>query len=110
MPELSIMSMGWGVQTWTMAAMMALDELPRADYLIFADTHHEGSATYEFERTWEPWLVEWTSGRSGKSSGGKSGYMPSDLNGRNVDLVQIVYLLTQPSKHASKPAKHQRRK
>jgi 3'-phosphoadenosine 5'-phosphosulfate sulfotransferase (PAPS reductase)/FAD synthetase len=55
---MKIMSMGWGVQTWTMAAMMALDELPRADYLIFADTHHEGSATYAFERQWKPWLVE----------------------------------------------------
>jgi len=30
--SLTILSMGWGVQTWTLAAMMALEEHPRADY------------------------------------------------------------------------------
>jgi hypothetical protein len=55
---LSVLSMGWGVQTWTLAAMMALGEHERADYIVFADTHHEGQATYEFRAKWEPWLGE----------------------------------------------------
>ena len=58
MSELSILSMGWGVQTWTMAAMMALGEMARPDYIVFADTKHEGQATYEFIRQWAPWLGE----------------------------------------------------
>lgn len=58
MSELSILSMGWGVQTWAMAAMMALDEMERPDYIVFADTKHEGQATYEFARLWGPWLGE----------------------------------------------------
>jgi hypothetical protein len=55
---MKVLSMGWGVQTWTLAAMMALDEHPRADYLVFADTHHEGQGTYAFAREWTPWLGE----------------------------------------------------
>ena len=57
-PTLTVLSMGWGKQTWTMAAMMALDEMPRADYIVFADTAHEHQATYEFIRQWTPWLGE----------------------------------------------------
>lgn len=55
---ITVLSMGWGVQTWTLAAMMALDEHPRADYIVFADTQHEGVETYEFIQRWEPWLGE----------------------------------------------------
>ena len=58
MAELSILSLGWGVQSWTLAAMMALGEHPRADYLIHADTRHERFATYAFVRRWSPWLGE----------------------------------------------------
>lgn len=58
MPKLTVLSMGWGVQTWTLAAMMALDEHPRADYILFADTKHEREGTYDFIRQWEPWLGE----------------------------------------------------
>ena len=57
-PAIRLLSMGWGVQTWTLAAMMALDEHPRADFLVFADTHHEGSGTYDFREKWTPWLGE----------------------------------------------------
>jgi len=58
MEPLTVLSMGWGVQTWTMAAMMALDEMPRADFIVFADTHHESVETYDFIRKWAPWLGE----------------------------------------------------
>lgn len=55
---LTILSMGWGVQTWTLAAMIALGEHERPDFIVFADTGHEGQATYEFARQWTPWLQE----------------------------------------------------
>jgi len=50
--------MGWGVQTFTLAAMMALNKHPRADYLVFADTTYEKQQTYAFIAKWEPWLRE----------------------------------------------------
>ena len=55
---LRILSMGWGRQTWTMAAMMALGEMERADYIVHADTTHEHEGTYQFRQRWEPWLGE----------------------------------------------------
>ncbi len=58
MSDLTILSMGWGVQTWTLAAMMALGEHHRADYIVFADTNHEHQATYDFIQEWSPWLSE----------------------------------------------------
>ena len=58
MTALRVLSMGWGRQTWTLAAMMALGELPRVDFIVHADTTHEREATYAFRRQWEPWLGE----------------------------------------------------
>lgn len=49
-------SLGWGVQSWTLAAMSALGELPRVDVAIHADTTHERSSTYAFAAEWMPWL------------------------------------------------------
>lgn len=40
-PMFRIVSLGWGVQSWTIAAMMALDDLPRAEFLVHADTTWE---------------------------------------------------------------------
>lgn len=51
-------SLGWGVQSFTMAAMVALGELPLVDVAIFADTTHERSTTYDFAQRWMPWLAE----------------------------------------------------
>ena len=53
---LRIISLGWGVQSWTLAAMSALDELPKIDYAIHADTTHEAAATYAHAEKWTPWL------------------------------------------------------
>jgi len=53
-----ILSMGWGVQTWALAAMIAVDEAPPVDFIVHADTGHELAATYEFARTWTPWLED----------------------------------------------------
>ena len=55
---LSYLSLGWGIQSSTLAAMMALGELPRADYLIHADTTHEKEATYRYAEQMTPWLGE----------------------------------------------------
>lgn len=51
-------SLGWGVQSWTLAAMSALGELPPVDVAIHADTTHERSATSAFAEQWTPWLEE----------------------------------------------------
>ena len=56
--RLMILSLGWGVQSWTLAAMVALEELPPVDYAIHADTTHEHKGTYEHAAKWTPWLGE----------------------------------------------------
>ena len=55
---LRIISLGWGVQSWTLAAMSALDALPKIDYAIHADTTHEAAATYAHAEKWTPWLED----------------------------------------------------
>jgi 3'-phosphoadenosine 5'-phosphosulfate sulfotransferase (PAPS reductase)/FAD synthetase len=49
-------SLGWGVQSMTLAAMSALGDLPSVDVAIHADTTHERSATYAYAQRWTPWL------------------------------------------------------
>lgn len=51
-------SLGWGVQSFALAAMSALGELPKADVAIHADTGWERSETIEFAERWTPWLEE----------------------------------------------------
>ncbi|MEX2599301.1 MAG: hypothetical protein WD533_06560 [Dehalococcoidia bacterium] len=55
---LRVLSFGVGVQSWTLAAMMALGELELADYTVFADTKHESVGTYQHLMKWTPWLEE----------------------------------------------------
>ena len=57
-PELTYLSLGWGVQSWTLAAMVALGDLPPVDLAIHADTNHEAAGTYAHARKWTPWLGE----------------------------------------------------
>lgn len=54
----AVLSLGWGVQSWTMAAMVALSELPPIDAAIHADTTYERADTYKFAARWTPWLEE----------------------------------------------------
>ena len=58
MSVLRTISLGWGVQSWTLAAMVALKELPPVDYAIHADTTWEASGTYEHARKWTTWLED----------------------------------------------------
>lgn len=53
-----VISLGWGVQSFALAAMSALDELPPIDAAIHADTTHERTETYKFAAKWTPWLEE----------------------------------------------------
>jgi hypothetical protein len=55
---LKILSLGWGVQSWTLAAMAALGEIPKPDYAVHADTTHEMEGTYAHAEKWTPWLED----------------------------------------------------
>lgn len=52
-----VISLGWGVQSFTLAAMAALNKI-NADLAIHADTAWEKPATYEFIHKWTPWLQD----------------------------------------------------
>lgn len=56
--KLKVLSLGWGVQSFTLAVMVALGELEPIDYALHADTTHESRLTYEFAKRWAPWLEE----------------------------------------------------
>lgn len=59
LPEhLKVISLGWGVQSWTLAAMSALGELPPVDFAIHSDTTWEREETYKFAKQWTAWLEE----------------------------------------------------
>jgi hypothetical protein len=53
---MKILSLGWGIQSTTIAFMVALGELEPIDVAIHADTTHESSLTYAFAKRWTPWL------------------------------------------------------
>lgn len=55
---MKIISLGWGVQSFTIAAMVALGELEAVDFAVHADTRHESSLTYDFASRWTAWLEE----------------------------------------------------
>ena len=55
---MKIISLGWGTQSFALAAMVALGELEPVDFAIHADTTHERTATYRFAEKWTPWLEE----------------------------------------------------
>lgn len=55
---IKILSLGWGTQSFTLAAMVAIGELEPVDHVIFVDSGHEKSGTYEFIKVNEPWLNE----------------------------------------------------
>ena len=57
-PLLVYLSLGWGVQSWALAAMIALGYLPPIDIALHSDTGHEARGTYDHARKWTPWLEE----------------------------------------------------
>lgn len=52
-----VISLGWGVQSFTLAVMSALGEMPPVEAAIHADTGHEREATYRFAALWSDWLT-----------------------------------------------------
>ncbi|MCB1717818.1 MAG: hypothetical protein KDK05_22050 [Candidatus Competibacteraceae bacterium] len=52
---MKVLSLGWGVQSWTLAAMAALGEI-EVDLVIHSDTTFEREETYKFATEWTPWL------------------------------------------------------
>ena len=57
-PLVTYLSLGWGVQSWTLAAMVALGELPPITIALHSDTGHEMTHTYAHAAKWTPWLEE----------------------------------------------------
>jgi hypothetical protein len=55
-PKLRILALGWGVQSWTLAAMAAEGEFERPDIIIHSDTTWERSDTYAFAKEWTHYL------------------------------------------------------
>lgn len=76
------LSLGWGVQSWTLAAMSASGELPQA-VAVHADTTHERSATYAFAAQWTPWLEQRGVKVVTVVSDGRGGTSPT-INGNEI--------------------------
>jgi hypothetical protein len=55
---MKIISLGWGVQSFTLAVMSALGDLPKVNAAVHSDTTHESLLTYEFAERWSGWLRE----------------------------------------------------
>jgi hypothetical protein len=51
-------SLGRGVQSWTLSAMSAVGFLPEVDVVIHSDTGYERQSTYSFAAAQTPWLKE----------------------------------------------------
>lgn len=55
---INVISLGWGVQSFTLAVMVAEGDLPPVLAAVHSDTTHESSLTYDFAKRWTPWLME----------------------------------------------------
>lgn len=75
---MKILSLGWGVQSFTLAAMSALGELEPIDAAIHADTGYESQLTYEFAGRWTGWLEE-------------RGVKVVTVNGTNGTMDELFY-------------------
>ena len=56
MPELTVLSLSWGVQSFTLAAMAALGDLPKPDLALNVATGWERTPTQHFAAAFTPWL------------------------------------------------------
>ena len=57
-PQLTYLSLGWGVQSFCIAVMVANGDLPPIDVAVHSDTGHENQGTYAHAEKWTPWLEE----------------------------------------------------
>lgn len=58
MTAIRIISLGWGIQSWTLAAMAALGEIDPVEFVIHSDTTWEKEDTYKFAEKWTSWLED----------------------------------------------------
>lgn len=58
METIRVLSLGWGVQSFTIAAMIALGEIESVDFAVHSDTGYETVSTYQFAKRWAGWLEE----------------------------------------------------
>lgn len=54
--KLRLLSLGWGVQSFTLGCMAGLGEIEPIDYAVNSDTGYESSETYDFMREHTPLL------------------------------------------------------
>lgn len=88
---MKILSLGWGVQSFTLAAMVALGELDPIDCALHSDTGFESKLTYEFAKKWTPWLLE-------------RGVNVVTVKGTDGDLRQIFWETKKGNKFLQIPA------
>ena len=55
---MKIISLGWGVQSMTLAVMAALGDIEPVDYAIHSDTTHERTDTYIYADKYTKWLED----------------------------------------------------
>jgi len=55
---MKIISLGWGVQSMTLAVMAALGDIEPIDYAIHSDTTHERTDTYIYAEKYTKWLED----------------------------------------------------
>ena len=56
--KIKIVSLGWGIQSFTLTVMSVFGDLEPFDYAIHADTNHERTKTYAFAEKWTQWLLD----------------------------------------------------
>lgn len=56
--RLRVISLGWGIQSFALAAMSALGFLPRVDLALYVDTGWEPRSTRAFACMWTSWLED----------------------------------------------------
>ena len=55
---MKIISLGWGVQSMTLAVMAALGDIEPIDYAIHSDTTHERTDTYIYAEKYTKWMED----------------------------------------------------
>jgi len=55
---MKIISLGWGVQSMTLAVMAALGDIEPVDYAIHSDTTHERTDTYIYAEKYTKWMED----------------------------------------------------
>lgn len=96
---MKILSLGWGVQSFTILAMSSLGELDKIDFAIHADTTYESLLTYQFINKWKGWVEE--KGIKVVTVKNPISDLPNKLNGGYNQLFIPAYTLSNAGKSGS---------